>query len=108
MPNQALFDQRMDAMSDELREVRAAISEVAKALNKLSVLEERNVVTNQAIEKIAQRQDRLEEKLGAVILDHAKFEANISGISSTMKVMWAAFGTGVIYIGGQVIQHFSQ
>jgi hypothetical protein len=106
MPNQTAFDQRMDQMAEELREMRSAIAQVAQALTKLSVLEERNLVASQAIEKIASRQDKLDEKLNTVALDQAKFQANIDGTTKAMKFMWGAFGGGVLYIGSQIIKTF--
>jgi hypothetical protein len=94
-------------LQEEMRDIRSAMSKMADALTKLSVLEERNLTANTAIEKMITRQDKLDERLTAVVLDHAKFEANIAGISTAMKWMWAAFGSGVIYIGGQVIKHYA-
>lgn len=108
MPNQTVFEQRMDAMSEEMREMRSALSDVAKALTKLSVLEERNLVTNQAIEKVAHRQDKLEEKLSAVELEQVKFESNAKGMASVMKLMWGALGGGVLYIGSEAIKQFAR
>jgi ParB-like chromosome segregation protein Spo0J len=97
----------LQILQDEMRDIRATMGKMADALTKLSVLEERNLIANTAIEKMMARQDKADERLQAVILDHAKFEANIAGISTAMKWMWAAFGSGVIYIGGQVIKHYA-
>lgn len=108
MPNQTVFEQRMEAMADELREVRGALSDVAQALAKLSVLEERNVVTSQAIDKIAQRQDRLEEKVANICLEQVKFESNARGMATGMKLMWGAFGGGVIFVGNELVKHLAQ
>jgi septation ring formation regulator EzrA len=90
MPNQSVFDQRMDSMADELREMRSAVSKVAEALTKLSVLEERNATTNQAIEKIAQRQDKAEEKVASLELGQVKFESNAKGMATAVlgRLRW--------------------
>lgn len=97
----------LQILQDEMRDIRATMGKMADALTKLSVLEERNLTANIAIEKMLSRMDKIDERVNAVILDHAKFEANIAGISTAMKWMWAAFGTGIVYIGNQVIKHFS-
>lgn len=105
MPNQTLFDQRMDAMSDDLRDLRTAMSEVAKALTKLSVMEERNAVTNQAVEKIAARQDRIEHSLSEIRLEQVKFESNINGMTTAIKWMWTVCGAGIVAVGAAAIKH---
>lgn len=107
MPDQSVFEQRMEAMADELREMRGALSEVAKALTKLSVLEERNVMVAQAIEKVSARQEKLEEKVSALELEQVKFESNAKGVATAMKLMWGAFGGGVLYIGSELIKQFA-
>ena len=107
MPNQSVFEQRMDSLAEEMRDIRGALTEVAKALTKLSVLEERNVVTSQAIEKIAQRQDKLEDKVSDIELEQVKFESNAKGMATAMKLMWAAFGSGVLYIGSELGKQFA-
>lgn len=108
MPDQTIFEQRMDAMADELREVRGALSEVAKALTKLSVLEERNVATIQTIEKIAARQEKFEGKLAALELEQVRFASNASGVATAMKLMWGAFGGGLLYVASELIKNFGR
>jgi len=107
MPNQSVFDQRMDSMADELREMRSAVSKVAEALTKLSVLEERNATTNQAIEKIAQRQDKVEDKISSLELEQVKFESNAKGMATAVKLFWGVFGGGALYIGSELIKQFA-
>jgi hypothetical protein len=97
----------LQILQEEMRDIRAAVSKMADALTKLSVLEERNLIANTAIEKMMTRMDKMDERISAVVLDHAKFEARIVGMSTAMKWMWGAFGAGVVYIGGQVVKHFA-
>jgi len=103
MPDQ----DRLQNLQDEMRDIRGALAQMAVALTKLSVLEERNLIANTAIEKLITRQDKMDDRVNSVVLEQAKFEANIKGISTAMKWMWAAFGSGAVYIGGQVIKQFS-
>lgn len=107
MPSQTAFDLQMDELRADMREMRGAITKMADALTKLSVLEERNLAANVAIEKIATRVEKVEDKVNAVELEQVKFESTVDGVTKTMKVMWGAFGGGVIYLGSQVIKHFA-
>jgi len=102
-----VFEQQMEELKIDMREMRGAITKMAEALTKLSVLEERNLAANVAIEKIAERLDKTDEKVNRVELEQVKFEATVGGISKTMKAMWAAFGGGVIYLGSQLIKTFA-
>ena len=106
MPTPTAFDLQMDELRADMREMRGAITKMADALTKLSVLEERNMAANVAIEKIASRVEKVEDKVNEVELEQAKFESTISGVTNTMKVMWGAFGGGVIYLGSEIIKRF--
>ncbi len=107
MPNQTVFEQQMEEMRTDMREMRGAITKMAEAMTKLSVLEERNLAANVAIDKIATRVDKIEDKVGAVELEHAKFESTVNGATKTMKVLWAVCGGGILYLGGQLIHQFA-
>lgn len=106
MPNQTVFEQQMEELRIDMREMRTAVTQMATAMTKLSVLEERNMATIQAIDKVTSRMDKMEDKLSAIELEQVKFEATIDGVTKTAKAMWAVVGGGVIYLGSQVIQHF--
>jgi hypothetical protein len=103
MPTPSVFEQHMQDVRTEMREMRAAVTQLAMAMTKLSILEERNVVATAAIEKLAKRQDQSDNELNVVKVEQIKFESTVKGIGGTMKVMWAAFGTGVIYLGSKLI-----
>lgn len=107
MPSQTVFEQRMEEMQIDMREMRGAITKMADAMTKLSILEERNQVATVAIEKIANRVEKVEDKVMAAELDAARFQSKIDGMTTTMKVMWGAFGSGVLYVGSQVVKQFA-
>ena len=107
MPNQTVFEQQMDEMRTDMREMRTAMIKMADGLAKLSVLEERNQVATAAIQKIGERVEKNEDKVTALELDAARFQSRVDGMTNTMKVMWGAFGSGVLYIGSQVIKQFA-
>ena len=64
---------------------------------RIDTLEQSNRALQDRIEKV-------EDKIADVVLDQAKTASMIGGVTSTMKVMWAAFGSGVIYLGAQAFQ----
>jgi hypothetical protein len=103
MPSQTSFEQQMNEMRVDMREMRGAIVKMAEAMTKLSVLEERNSIIAIAHDKLAEKVEQGENKLSAVVLEQAKFESKVGGITSTMKMMWAVFGGGVLYLGSQAI-----
>ena len=106
-PNLDKLEAQFDEMKADMREMRSAVTEMAKAMSKLAILEERNLATNQTIEKVVNKVDKLETKVNNNELEQVKFIANVDGVSKTMKFMWAAFGSGVLYIGSQIIKTFS-
>jgi len=101
MPNPAIFEQQMEDVRAEMREMRGVMGQMANALTKLSVLEERNLVASEAIKQLGVRQDRTENEVSDLKMEQVKFQGTVSGISSTMKLLWAVFGTGMIYLGAQ-------
>lgn|GEM_PF-2877405 len=102
MPSQNVFEQQMEELKRDMREMRAAVTDMAKAIGKLAVLEERNLATNQTIERIVDRMEKSETKVSRIELDQVKFNGQIDGVSKMMKWMWGAFGGGVIYLGSQL------
>lgn len=104
MPSQNVFEQQMEELKRDMREMRTAVTDMAKAISKLAVLEERNLATNQTIEKILDRMEKTDDKVNRIELEQVKFAGQIEGVSKTMKFMWGAFGGGVIYLGSQLFQ----
>lgn len=103
MPSQTSFEQQMNEMRVDMREMRGAIVRMAEAMTKLSVLEERNSIISAAHHKLAEKVEANEEKISEITLGQAKFESKVSGIAGTVKIMWAALGGGIIFLGSQAI-----
>jgi len=57
---------RLDQMERNLDETRSTLREVATALNKLAVIEERQQASSTAIERLAVEQKKLDERLRAL------------------------------------------
>lgn len=131
MPNQNVFEQQMEDMKEEMREIRSSMSQIANAMTKLAVLEEKNHTFAATLEKVTSKVERMEErqrdetalretlirmdlrvsaietKADHTELEQIKFQATTEGISKAIKVMWAALGAGIIYIGGKAILFFA-
>lgn len=103
MQTQNFFEQKLEEIKLDMREMRAAVTEVARAMSKLAVLEERNLASNVAITRLNDRVERVEDDVVEVKLTHTRFVSTADGISTTMKWMWGAFGGGVIYLLSQAI-----
>lgn len=95
------LETQMDEMKSDMREVRTTMQKIADALSRLAVLEERHQNFATTIDR---RLGAVEQKASNTELEQVKFVANVEGISKTMKFMWAAFGSGVVYIGSQLFQ----
>lgn len=54
---------RLDRMEKTQDETRATLHEVAAAINKLAVIDERQQVASSAIERLAEEQKKLDERL---------------------------------------------
>lgn len=106
-PSQTILEQQIDEMRTDMRDMRTAVTKMAEAMTKLSVLEERNQVATAAIQRIGERIGKMEDRANATELSQARFESRFDGMATTMKIMWGAFGSGVLYIGSQVIKQFA-
>ncbi|MEJ7805647.1 MAG: hypothetical protein WKG03_06965 [Telluria sp.] len=103
MQTQHFFEQKLEEINRDMREMRAALTEVARAMSKLAVLEERNLNAAEAITRLNSRVERVEDDVVEVKLTHTKFVSTADGVGTTMKWMWGAFGGGVIYLLSQAI-----
>lgn len=107
MSAQEVFERQMEELRLDMREMRTAVTEMARAMSKLAVLEERNLATNLAIEKMVNKVELVDTKVTAVVIEQVRTAATTDGIVKTMRFMWGAFGGGVIYLSAQVIKHFA-
>lgn len=88
---QALSQQMTDVRED-VREIRAGMAQVAEAITRLAVLEDRNVAATQRIAALEERQREVEKKNAETNLAHVKLLAQMEGASRTIKVMWMVVG----------------
>lgn len=128
VPNRQALEQQIDQVQLDVRDMRSDVKVIAEAITRLAVMEERSQTLAASLERVASQVEKIderqrnseitrdvmvqvstrlaavEEKVDTTYVSQVKFEAKVQGMSNTLKVMWAAFGTGVLYIGGNVIQ----
>lgn len=95
MPDPTLFETQMNELKTDMREVRAVLTQMANAMSKLAVLEERNIGVTAEIARANLRIAAVETKIGDIELSRAKFDGSISGATTAARVLWAVVGGGV-------------
>jgi len=94
-------------MKEELRELRAFVQQMAAITTRLSVLEERNLVAMQALEKMLARQGHLEQKVATIELEQVKFQATAAGAGKAIKICWGLAGGGLTAAGSYLLRHLA-
>jgi hypothetical protein len=95
MPDPTIFEQQMNELKTDMREVRSVLTQMANAMSKLAVLEERNIGVTAEIARANVRLSAVEVKITDIELDRAKFNGSISGATTAARVLWAVVGGGV-------------
>jgi hypothetical protein len=98
--------EQREALYNDMRMMRASMQQIAEAVTQLAVLEEKHNSTATKCEKLEGKIEMLEKIVRDGELERAKFAAKVDGVSSTIRVMWVAFGSGVAFIASQVILFF--
>lgn len=94
---------KMQNMHDEMMLVRESIQEIAKAVTRLAVLEEKHNITSDKCDKLGEKIDDLAKVVQINETNQAIQLAKIDGAKSAMKLLWAVFGGAVVYGGGQLL-----
>lgn len=90
---------------DERSQVQAAQMErIANQVEKIDERQRNSEVNRDQLVRLSTRLDLVEEKGDTTHVGQIKFEAQIEGMSKTLKMLWAAFGTGALYVIGNFIQ----
>lgn len=95
MPDQTVFERQMEELKSDMREMRNAISQMAAAMSKLAVLEERNVNINAEMGRMVSRITNIESDIVEMKLHRAAFNGTVNGATTTARIIWAVAG-GVV------------
>ena len=99
MPLQA----QLQNVHAEMMLVRESMQEIAKAVTRLAVLEEKHNATALKCDALEEKQNDLAKTVQLNDRNTAVYIAKSDGITTAMGWMWGAFGTGILYIGWQVV-----
>lgn len=121
-------ESKMSGMGTELAGIRNSMGQIAEAITRLAVLEEKHqgivTIVNKVVDKVDALEDRqaknemhrelvlqfVEEvkKLGAAIgqmqLDQASMRGQAKGASKVVQVMWTVMGSGVLAIAAALLK----
>ena len=118
--------QRLEAMRDDMQGIRNSMTQIAEAITRLAVLEEKHQGVATTVTRLSNLLDNLEKRVYQAELGHnimqpfvkdvkdlqervisiekaeavkaAKTEGQIQGVTWTAKAFWAVFGGAVGYV----------
>lgn len=90
---------RLDRMEKTQDETRATLHEVAAAINKLAVIEERQQVASSAIERLAEEQKKLDERMRALEVAEPM---QVQAAEWVQRAVWAAASAAAMFAAGKL------
>lgn len=89
---------RLDRMERAQDETRDTLREMAAAINKLAVIEERQHMASSAIERLAAEQKRIDERLRALEISEPMQARSSEWV---MSAIWAAATAAVMFVAAK-------
>lgn len=90
---------RLDRMEKAQDETRETLREVAAAINKLAVIEERQQVASSAIERLAAEQKRVDERLRALEISEPMQAQTAEWVKNAV---WAAASAAAMFAANKL------
>lgn len=90
---------RLDRMEKTQDETRDTLREVAAAINKLAVIEERQQVASSAIERLAAEQKRIDERLRALEISEPMQAQTAEWVKNAV---WAAASAAAMFAANRM------
>ncbi|TSP13967.1 hypothetical protein [Cupriavidus campinensis] len=100
----AAFQQNVKEMRGELHEMRQGMAEIAKAVTKLAVLEERHSAVMLHLDRLNGRFESMERRMKSVEDEQLKFVTRLQMSALAIKVFWCVLGGGALFLGKRVIE----
>lgn len=97
------LQQRVEEIREDMKSMRSDMSDIAKALTRLAVLEERYQQSALVADRAAQRSERLEAELHQYRMEQVTFTAKAEAMARGIKILWAVLGTTIIGLGGKLL-----
>ena len=89
---------RLDRMEKSHDETREALREMAAAITKLAVIEERQQASSTAIERLADEQKKLDERMRALELAEPM---QVQAAEWVQRAVWAAAAAAVMFVAAK-------
>jgi chromosome segregation ATPase len=91
----AVLSHKVDALHHDVTDVKSALKEVAAALNKLTLVEERQSQANANLKRMSEKLDKIETRVDA--LEKADVTHN-QAATWVMNAVWGAAGILIMYV----------
>lgn len=93
---------RINALSEDMGDMKSALKDMAAAFSKLALVEERQAYTNEALGRAFKAQEKLEERLRGIETRLSNIERDMPMQKQTsgwvMSGVWAAAGLTVLFV----------
>lgn len=90
---------RLDRMEKTQDETRDTLREVAAAINKMALIEERQQVASSAIERLAAEQKRIDERMRALEISEPMQAQTAEWVKNAV---WAAASAAAMFAAGKL------
>lgn len=91
----AVLGHKVDALHQDVSEMKTALKDVAVALNKLTIVEERQSQTNSTQKRMLEKLDSLEQRIDFLEKTDVKQSQAATWV---MNAVWGAAGLLVMYV----------
>lgn len=87
-----VLEQQVNDVQRDVVDIKGALSQIAAAITKLAILEERHQVTQMRVEKLEDRLTETNTKVTALNETNIEHVAMVKGMSGTLKVVYTILG----------------
>ena len=81
---------------NDMRDMKLAMSQMAEAITRLAVLEEKHLGVVNALQRVEDQVDKLDDKVQNLSLQIAEAQGRASGAGWVIKSVWGVVGAAVI------------
>lgn len=87
--------ERFELMRNDMNDIKSAVKDMAVAMTRLAVLEEKHFVTTSIAKETLDRVEKLESRVIELEKYRLAQEVRVGTVSIAVKMLWAVFGGGV-------------
>jgi chromosome segregation ATPase len=94
----------VSSTKEELAAIRGSMSQMAEAITRLAVLEEKHQGIAADMRRAEEKIEGLDDAITQMKLENASLRGQAQGASVVVKAMWTVAGTGVIAIAAALMK----